>query len=825
MRLPTPASDTIEQPPITGKGIWRAHPRLAASPEFCAKLKGTISDSIASLLSHWSAQDKWDTIKSVTISVAKKFSRRQTSHLKSVEKLLHHKRASLTNSVSRFADNAANLRPQLSVIESQLASIQQYHAETLALRSGIRWREMGEISAGYLKRTIAQRQSRQKISKLIHPTTDEICTSPTELQAAARAFYSDLYSPDPINDGAVQNILSSVPSPLRLSAGDQDFLTSPIEWDDLMEQVRRCPNKSSPGLDGIPYEILRLLFTHPDCKLIILQVYNDGLTQGIFPLSWSRNCVSLLPKKGDLSDLKNWRPISLINTDAKVFTRILNSRIILCADTLITPFQSGFVQGRFIADNGLLMKLVMEHARLSNSSAIGLLIDQEKAYDRIHPDYLRQVLQRFAFPDSIINSISSLFFSTELQLNINGFLSDPIPQSRGLRQGDPLSPVLFNLAFEPLLRSILNDQNFKGFQLPRSPLSASSPEASAPVKLMAYADDVVCFLEDPEDLTILHNHLSTYSRASNAKVNFHKTEAFSLSGSSGIYQLLWRSHLHSHNIYSWHDRCSSSCIVYLGFPLYTSVSQRNQFLDKIIQSIVSACGIHSHRSLSVRGRVTILNSLILSRLWHVLRVLSVPQSFLKRIQSAVSSFVNFRQFPKIGFTSLCTSRRLGGLSVLDPAIQQGVLQLRWLLPLLALSLQPQSSTFWTESDIGYSFVLPRLVDFFLYHCLPNHGSTSPDYDYRIQLLFAHLRPKALRHIDSSFRLLFFAMDMLPRPFEDVVIASRTAMCLFLPTTLLCPTLLLSCLLLLRTSLMPLMEERDLDSLQRYFHFLDFLDDS
>ncbi|KAG1437486.1 hypothetical protein G6F57_020229 [Rhizopus arrhizus] len=187
--------------------------------------------------------------------------------------------------------------------------------------------------------------------------------------------------------------------------------------------------------------------------------------------------------------------------------------------------------------------------------------------------------------------------------------------------------------------------------------------------------------------------------------------------------------------------------------------------------------------------------------------------------------MSYGQFPKIGFTSLCTPRRLGGLSVLDPAIQQGVLQLRWLLPLLALSLQPQSGTSWTESGIGYSFVLPRLVDFFLYHCLPNHGSTSPDYDYRIPLLFAHLRPKALRHIDSSFRLLFFAMDMLPRPFEDVVIASRTAMCLFLPTTLLCPTLLLSCLLLLRTSLMPLMEERDLDSLQRYFHFLDFLDDS
>ena len=192
MRLPPPVSDTVEQPPTTGKGIWRAHLRLAASSEFCDKLKEVISDSVTSLPSHWSAQDKWDTIKSVTISVAKQFSCRQTSHLKSVEKLLHRKRVSLTNSVSRLPDNAASLRPQLSVIESQLASIQQYHAETLALRFDIRWREMGEISTDYLKRTIAQRQSRKKISKLIHPISREICTSTTELQEAARAFYSDL---------------------------------------------------------------------------------------------------------------------------------------------------------------------------------------------------------------------------------------------------------------------------------------------------------------------------------------------------------------------------------------------------------------------------------------------------------------------------------------------------------------------------------------------------------------------------------------------------------------------------------------------------------
>lgn len=74
----------------------------------------------------------------------------------------------------------------------------------------------------------------------------------------------------------------------------------------------------------------------------------------------SETCITLLPKKGDLTSLKNWRPISLINTDAKIFTRLLNSRLILAADPTVTPFQTGFLPGRFIADNGLLVKIAVK---------------------------------------------------------------------------------------------------------------------------------------------------------------------------------------------------------------------------------------------------------------------------------------------------------------------------------------------------------------------------------------------------------------------------------------------------------------------------------
>ncbi|KAG2199572.1 hypothetical protein INT47_012172 [Mucor saturninus] len=106
----------------------------------------------------------------------------------------------------------------------------------------------------------------------------------------------------------------------------------------------------------------------------------------------------------------NWRPISLINTDAKVFTRILNNQIATCVDSIITSSQYGFLHGRFIADNGLLMKLRMTHDQSSDSSVICLLFDQEKAYDRVHPEYLRLIMLQ-------------LFFRVSLQLNINGHLT------------------------------------------------------------------------------------------------------------------------------------------------------------------------------------------------------------------------------------------------------------------------------------------------------------------------------------------------------------------------------------------------------------------
>ncbi|KAG1257463.1 hypothetical protein G6F68_009287 [Rhizopus microsporus] len=178
---------------VLGKGQWRAHPRLASSETFRNLVSSTIANTMVSFDISLTPQEKWGMVKSAITQVAKSFSRRSAFNLTKAESLLHRKRARITKRLASNPELLSSLTPQLSIVESQLASLQQYHAETLALRAGIRWREQGEISAGYLKRTVSQRQTRQIMKQLVHPTTTgALCSTSNEMLDAAVQFYTSL---------------------------------------------------------------------------------------------------------------------------------------------------------------------------------------------------------------------------------------------------------------------------------------------------------------------------------------------------------------------------------------------------------------------------------------------------------------------------------------------------------------------------------------------------------------------------------------------------------------------------------------------------------
>ncbi|CEP07325.1 hypothetical protein [Parasitella parasitica] len=555
-----------------------------------------------------------------------------------------------------------------------------------------------------------------------------------DMKTFAWQFYTDLYKADPVDPGDIEAYLDTVTFDKVLTDDEQQSLMDPITLDELLEQAGRSTKATAPGSDGLAYPFLSLLFSMPRLGALVLKVYNDAL-KGLFPTSWHDLRIRLLPKKGLLALLKNWRPICLLGCDGKVFTRLLAQRMAPILGRIINPFQSGFLQQRFICDNGMALSMVLEEARAFKHTGAGILLDQEKAYDRVNADYLCAVLLRLGFPAEFVSCVKLLFFGNDVYININGYFTSAVRQERGIRQGDPLSPLLFDVALEPFLLSIIQDPSFHGFRARDGTSNApvSSPVSPA-IKCLAYADDVCVFLRDELDLHRLQTHMTNYAAVSNAKFNEDKSEAFSLSGGRSDS---WVRAFDEMNVQTYYHQGSPAAFRYLGLYFAYTHGQRAQIQDMLLKSVKTQCQIYSQRQLSIMGRVTIVNSLILSKVWYSLRMLKPTLKFLGDVKSCVYQFVWQKKCPILRKELIFLPKSRSGLAVLNPSLQQLILQKRWLNYLV----EPQKYP---------SFLRP----FMLAHLslLP----LSKDFPY-LAFLDASCRKSPLIHRDLSIWHSIFAL--------------------------------------------------------------------
>ncbi|KAK4521913.1 uncharacterized protein ATC70_004451 [Mucor velutinosus] len=731
-----------------GKGIWRANPHLAKNPRYRQKLADEIERFVATKLDYnLSAQDKWDLIKRKTKQVTINFARHQDTWRKARIKALQSER---NNLLRCYRNDIECLKLLLPDVEGELSKLQQEIVEIQMLKAGRRWLEQSEKSPGYIKHTIDQRVDQRTIAMLKHPSTGEACLDTETKLNAAESFYQDLYTEEPIDMDCLNTMLGHIDR--TVSPEDATMIMEPIDYDDILDGARRTPKQSSPGLDGIGYEILYLLVSHPSCRDIIHQVFNDAVRSAKFPKSWQASCIIILHKKGDKSDLANYRPITLIAADCKVFTRIMNSRVVQVANRIITPYQCGFLPGRYIGDHGMSLQVIMDNAQSaswrnpSNFTAYaGIMLDNAKAYDRVHPKYLSQVLLKFGFPEAFVTCITNLFFDNSIYVNVNGFLTGAISQRRGIRQGDSISPVLFNLAIEPFLLSIVNNVNLTGYSLQhvKLPHQIQNPWISpAPIKVLAYADDVLSFVKSQDELVELQDRLRVYNQASNAKINYSKSVAFPLHGGkmkdTDGQQV--KRYVTTQLRMKWYDSHSTGYIKYLGYPLWFANHQRDVFVSELLGNIRVMTDIYGSRKVSLYGKANIANTLILSKLWHVIRVVSLPQEVLKKIKSTIYQFVMSGLFPPLKANSFFLPRDQGGLGLIDIGAQQKSLQFRYLRVLL----------------LGNHGRLPGFTYQLLTHAL---RLTNDVAHHALPLLFPSARYKNTLNGLHPFLSMFNAMDI------------------------------------------------------------------
>lgn len=653
----------------TGPGVWRLNISLLREEKLQDQLTQIVQRDLQDL-ERLPPQVAWDQLKLSLQEALQSAGVQQAKDKKQLSNRLQRERQHLLRRIkwqegapNPNTDSIRDLTDQWQEIERRLDGLLEASMTGWALRTQMKWREFGERCSKYFFRVLKSRATKRTITHLKVPNTTDIVSAPNDLCSVGKAFYQKLYTPDPVDQDAIDHLLSHVPESASISEDDQENLVRRITPKEIESSLERSAREKAPGMDGFPFELYGFLLTINGVAPLLARVMTEAITDARMPQSWLQTCMILLYKKGDASDLSNWRPLSLINSDAKLFTKIITLRLHVPMDNLITPFQTGFVPGRKISDNGLVMAAFREHCERYKIDGVGILFDQEKAYDRVHPDYLRAVLKRMHFPGRLIDSIFTLFFSTHINLNINGYLAQPFAQQRGLRQGDPLSPLLYNIAIEPLLRTILACPDITGVKL-------CDRTGAEPLKLMAYADDLWTVIRTVEEWTCLKGIMDTFGRASNARLNLKKTVAFPLFKNVGaLSQALQQDHVHIHS------KRSADALVYLGFPLALTRMQRDSFFNNIHNKIKHHINAMHGRQLSIMGRSLIANSLLLSRLWHVISVQPPTRSWTRKVQGSIRTFT-LPFFPAPSWNFICLRRSQGGLGLVDIGSQTVAFQLR-----------------------------------------------------------------------------------------------------------------------------------------------------
>ena len=194
----------------------------------------------------------------------------------------------------------------------------------------------------------------------------------------------------------------------------------------------------APGSEGLPPEFYLALWDVLGEDLV--EVLTASFTAGVLPPSQRTALISLIFKKGDRSEHKNWRPISLLNADYKICARALAGRLLKILHYVIAPDQICGVRGRFIGENVVLLRDVACYA--NDLPAAILALDQEKAFDRVDWAFLFKTLQHLGFGPIFISWIRLLYTDICSAVLVNGYSFDFFKPTRGVRQGCPLSPLL-----------------------------------------------------------------------------------------------------------------------------------------------------------------------------------------------------------------------------------------------------------------------------------------------------------------------------------------------------------------------------------------------
>jgi hypothetical protein len=379
-------------------------------------------------------------------------------------------------------------------------------------RSILDWHKEGDQNTSFFHSKARERAQVNRISAL-RKEDATIVTSQEGMETEAMEFYSRLFTRQELL--YPRPILSCVPE--KVTPLMNESLVKPFT-----EEVRTAlfmmgaskalgPDGLSAGFYQYHWELLGA-----DITAAVL----DFLNGGEMPDSINKTTILLIPKIKQPQEMNQFRPISLCNVIYKIYSKVLANRFQGILDEIITEEQSAFVLGRLITDNVLVAYECTHYLqwKKGKSGACAIKLDMAKAYDRVEWEYLQKIMLKTGFHVGFFMLVMRRVTSVSFSIKVNGVLSDTFRPTRGIRQGDPISPYLFLLCAEGL---------------------SCLPKSTGPVHLsrgvrvgihapwvsqLLFADDCIVFSEASQREAVrIQSILDTYHRGSGQLVNREKS--------------------------------------------------------------------------------------------------------------------------------------------------------------------------------------------------------------------------------------------------------------------------------------------------------------
>ena len=324
----------------------------------------------------------------------------------------------------------------------------------------------------------------------------KITRKPEKMLKVAKDFYTDLFSQAETNPVSQDMILRRLPS------GNFAGLEGAATTAEVKAVVAGWATGRTPGTDSIPLDFFKKFkdtkkkssFTFLEVMTIVVTILIETTKYNCkMPVQWSEGCIKIMFKKGDLTDIANYRPLSMINTIYKLVTSVILNRLSGPFASCIGSHQTGFMAGRSIFDNIKQAQALIDRADQTGSPLYIALLDQKKAYDMVDHSFLWKALAKYGVPEMLIQAIQWAYEGAKSRVEINRFLTDPIDLTRGVRQGDPLSCLLFNAVIEPLALLIKDCGRLPGL----------TDKGGRVHKVSMYADDTAVFLTRLQEFKVV----------------------------------------------------------------------------------------------------------------------------------------------------------------------------------------------------------------------------------------------------------------------------------------------------------------------------------